>query len=139
MRVVVDTNVLVSALLHPTRGVARLLDRHLLDDDRFTWLVDARIVAEYRSVLVDADLGIDPDEAEELLQVIDDIAVFIDDPTPIDAAIHDPGDLPFLEVAVAGGAHVVITGNKKHFRGHGDFSLLGPGELLRLLEDADDA
>ena len=47
-------------------------------------------------------------------------------------------DRPFVEVARAGGAYVLVTGNKKHFTDAG-VEVMSPGELLRVLEDDDDA
>jgi hypothetical protein len=44
--------------------------------------------------------------------------------------------LPFLEVAAAGSADALVTGNLKHFkpaRGRHGVSILPPAELLRLI------
>lgn len=35
---------------------------------------------------------------------------------PLAIELPDPDDLPFLEVAVAGGADDLVTGNDRHFR-----------------------
>ena len=50
--------------------------------------------------------------------------------------LPDPRDLPFLEVAAAGRADAVITGNTRHFkpqRGHHGVKICTPAEFVRSL------
>jgi predicted nucleic acid-binding protein len=48
--------------------------------------------------------------------------------------LPDPDDLPFLEVAEAGGAQFLITGNLRHFpeEQRGTVPVVNPGEWLKL-------
>lgn len=112
MRVVLDTNVLASAMLTgggaPDEVVQSILrgDLHLL--------IDSRIMAEYDEVTSRPRFGFDAKERRMLLNVIDTIA----EPViarPHHVALPDPDDLPFVEVAISGHADVLITGNTRHF------------------------
>ena len=138
MRIVIDTNVLVSALITPGRAAANLLEGHvLIDDERraVTLLLAERIVAEYREVLARARFGFEPDLVDDLVAALEAVATFIEAPALVSTPTPDD-DRPFLEVAVAGEADVIVTGNKRHFPATGAIEVLGPGELLARLEDS---
>ncbi len=55
---------------------------------------------------------------------------------PLKFRLPDPYDEPFLEVALAAKAEVLITGNKRHFpkKASGGVRILSPAEFLELLE-----
>jgi predicted nucleic acid-binding protein len=67
MRIVLDTNILVSALLSPFRPPARALDLVLSDEIRLA--CDDRLMAEYRQVLARPRFGFAPEDWERLLGV----------------------------------------------------------------------
>lgn len=137
MRIVIDTNVLVSALITPGRSAAKLLEEHVLIDDdgrAITLLLDERIVAEYREVLGRARFGFEPNLVDDLVAALEAVATFVDAPE-LGATPTPADDRPFLEVAVAGGAAVIVTGNKRHFPETGRIEVLGPAELLARLSD----
>ena len=49
------------------------------------------------------------------------------------ASLPDPGDLPFIEVAVAAAVDAIVTGNVKHFRpaeGRLDLAVMTPRQCL---------
>ena len=112
MRVVLDTNVLVSGVLNPHGSPGRCLD--LILDGELTVLFDDRILAEYREVLLRPRFQFDPADIEALLESLMGQGESILAP-PIDGSLPDPDDLPFLEVAVAGKADVLVSGNLRHF------------------------
>lgn len=52
---------------------------------------------------------------------------------PLPVTLPDPDDLPILEVAVAGGAELLVTGNSRHFQplaGAHAVRVLAPAELV---------
>lgn len=133
MRVVVDTNVLVSSLLTPRGTSARLMEQLFGAGD--AWLVDSRILAEYRQVLPRPRFRLSPKVVEEVLSAID-ASVLIIDAAPLRVRLPDPTDLPFLEVAAAGRAEALITGNVRHFvpaEGSHDVRVVSPREALNLM------
>lgn len=55
---------------------------------------------------------------------------------PLAVDLSDPDDLPFLEVAAAGGADALVTGNARHYRpmrGAHQVPVLTPREFLDLI------
>ena len=107
MRVVIDTNVLVSGLLSPFGPSARILDLVLLGE--LTPVFDDRILAEYREVLARREFGFDPEDVRQLLHFFEVEGERVTAP-PLAVTLPDPDDLPFLETAVAAGADALITG-----------------------------
>ena len=134
-RVVLDTNVLVSALLSPFGAPARLLDAVLAGQVRL--LYDDRMLAEYRAVLRRERFGFDPRDIAALLAFIRTEGERVSAP-PLGLKLPDPDDAPFIEVAVAAKADALVTGNKTHFPTSAcqGIPVLSPAELLqRLLHD----
>ena len=120
MRIVLDTNVLVSGLLNPDGAPGRLIDLILGGHHRI--LYDDRILVEYIDVLARPDLKISDDLAKAVIGYFrlsgERITAL---PLPIDE-LPDQDDLPFLEVALSREADALITGNARHFqsqKGHG--------------------
>ena len=114
MKIVLDTNVLVSAVLSPYGPPARILDLILLG--KLTPLYDDRILYEYRQVLQRARFGFEPQAVEALLQYVELVGTkVVASPLGEYKAVADPEDLMFLEVALAGQAEALITGNIRHF------------------------
>jgi uncharacterized protein len=112
LRLVVDTNVVVSAALKP-EGVQRsILLLALTKPVRL--YVSNSIVAEYRAVLSRPELQIRKGLRAQLLQVIANRAHMV---TPAGhlQVTSDPGDNIFLECADAARADYLITGNTRHF------------------------
>ncbi|HSJ26518.1 MAG TPA: putative toxin-antitoxin system toxin component, PIN family [Longimicrobiales bacterium] len=121
MHIVLDTNVIVSALLVQGSVPDQVLDTVI--SGRSTLLIDGRIMQEYRSVLQRPEFGFPPELVADLLVLIAASEWVLPEPLPLD--IPDPDDLPFLEVAVAGGADALVTGNVRDFRlRHGTLDLL---------------
>lgn len=130
MRVVLDTNVLVSGLLNPDGNPGRVLDLFLAGE--ITLVVDDRILSEYRAVLGRRKFGFDPSDISAVMDQIEVESVRVTAP-PLDVLLPDANDLPFLEVAVAGDAETLVTGNARHFkkpRG-GLLAIEGPAEFIR--------
>ncbi|MBX6365493.1 MAG: putative toxin-antitoxin system toxin component, PIN family [Gemmatimonadetes bacterium] len=129
-RVVIDTNVVISGMLSPFRAASRVLD--LVIAGELTPLVDDRILAEYREVARRPKFGFDAGDVEWILSAIESVAEAIA-ARPIASVLPDPDDLVFLEVAVAGAADALVTGNTRHFEpvsGRHAVPVVSPRELL---------
>jgi len=135
LRVVLDTNVLVSGLLNPHGPPGRIVDRLL--DGGLTLLLDDRIVSEYRAVLPRPKFALDPLDVGDLLEFVEREGVFVP-AHPIDADLPDPFDRPFLEVALSGNADSLVTGNSRHFpaRARGNLRVEAPADFVRRLSRA---
>jgi putative PIN family toxin of toxin-antitoxin system len=112
VRVVLDTNVLVSALL--TGGGAPDMAVQLVLQGAATLLVDSRILAEYDDVTARPRFGFDERERRAMLDVLALTAEHVV-ARPSRLLLPDPDDRVFVEVALAGRADVIVTGNVKHF------------------------
>ncbi len=138
MRIVLDTNVLVSGLLNPHGSPGRVLD--LLAAGAVVLLYDDRIISEYREVLSRTRFAFDPADVAAPLAFIEGVGEAVVAP-PLNVALKDPDDVPFLEVAVAAAAHALVTGNVRHFsptRGQHDVQVYTPPGLLAGLFSAGD-
>ncbi len=113
MRLVVDTNVLVSGMIGIGSPPARMVD--LLRAGEVRLVVDDRILAEYADVLGREHLrGYFPKgAARDIMEFLRHDSERVVCTVPI-RHLPDPGDIPFLEVALAADVPL-ITGNKRHF------------------------
>lgn len=129
MLVVLDTNVLVSALLSPFGPPARILDLVLNGDIQAAY--DDRLLAEYREVLARPRFGFGSEEVAALLTYLESAGERVT-AEPLACELPDLDDLPFLEVAVQAEA-VLITGNTALYGEavHGKVSVVTPSEFLQ--------
>ncbi len=111
MLVVIDTNIIVSALWSKNGAPAQILS--LVINGRLIPCYDHRIINEYRDVLKRPKFKFSESEISFLLDWITDngYSVVAD---PIDIEFIDEDDKNFFEVAKFCGAKL-ITGNIKHF------------------------
>ena len=112
MRIVLDTNVLVSGLLSPFGPPGEIV--RLASSGAVTLCVDARILSEYAEVLARPRFAFDRDAVAALLDYIDYRSEKVA-AEPLSARLPDPDDEPFLEVALACRADFLVTGNLAHF------------------------
>jgi len=130
MRAVVDTNVLVSGMVNPHGPPGRIVDAILAG--RVTVLHDDRILSEYREVLFRPLFGFRTGDVDALLDFIERNGEHSLS-GPLAVVLPDPTDIPFLEVATAGRAEALVTGNARHFkprRGRHSVQILTPAEFL---------
>ncbi len=111
-RVVLDTNVVLSALLFGGGPAARV--RAGWQSGRFVPLASTATAQELLRVLAYPKFGLSPAEQEELLA---DLMPWIEVvripvPPPQAPACRDPFDLPFLRLAVTGKAHALVSGDR---------------------------
>ena len=117
MKIVLDTNVLVSGLLGLYSYPARIID--MLTIGRLQCVYDDRIMAEYREMLSRPKFQsvISGKERQYILDYLAHAGLHVvaEPLGKVISAIPDPDDVIFVEVAVAGDAEFIITGNVKHF------------------------
>ncbi len=112
MHVVLDTNVLVSALWSADSKPAAIVNAVL--SGKFTVCYDYRILEEYTEVLRRPKFGFSDWQVDWLLERIEKNGVsVVPDPLP-DLVFSDEEDRKFLEVARFCFAPL-ITGNVRHF------------------------
>jgi len=112
MRIVVDTNVLVSGMLTPFGACGEIV--RMLTSNSITLCVDARILFEYEDVLRRSRFKIGHDMIDIVMEYIAG-ASEAHSTTPLQSSLPDPDDNQFLEVAVSANVDCLVTGNLKHF------------------------
>jgi len=129
MKIVLDTNVLVSGLLSPFGPPARILQ--LLISEALIICYDARIMAEYRDVLGRSKFGFDQNAVQCLLDFLGQNGEAVAS-VPLSESLPDKDDEIFLEAAISGKADALVTGNLLHFPKHlcGGVKILSPADFL---------
>jgi len=111
-RLVLDTNVIVSALLQPAGPPSRIF--LLAIGGSVELCISGNVYAEYEEVLRRPRLRFREDIIAATLQTIREKA-FWARPTETVHACSDSDDEIFLECAQASKANYLVTGNTKHF------------------------
>jgi putative PIN family toxin of toxin-antitoxin system len=112
LRLVLDTNIVVSAALKPL-GLQRTVLLLALTKPARLYL-SAPIFKEYRAVLSRTELHIRKGLRQQLLQLLENRAHFVTISGSLQVT-SDPADNIFLECADAARADYLITGNQRHF------------------------
>jgi putative PIN family toxin of toxin-antitoxin system len=110
--VVIDTNVLVSALLRPESLPATVLMLTLSGEVRLC--VSEAVFAEYDDVIRRPRLNLRLDVIEGVLNSIRTLGHWVAPDFMIEEC-SDAGDNTFLECAQAAEADFLVTGNRRHF------------------------
>jgi len=137
MRLILDTNVVLSALLSPQGAPARLLDAW--ERKRFTLVTSAALVAEIRAVarrpFFRARLRA---SAVDLIAAgLQDFSLYCED-LPSGPAAPDPKDSYLLAMIEASQAEFLVTGDKKllSLKHHKAAQIVTPGAMIGLLESS---
>ena len=122
MRVCLDTNVLVAAFA--TRGLCADVLRTVLAEHDL--VVGEVILAELRRALT-SKLKLPPDRIEAVEAVLTTVPIVPKPSAPSAPAIRDPADRWVLATAIAGGADVLVTGDR-------DLLVVAPDSPIPILE-----
>ncbi len=110
MKLVVDCNVLISAGI--SNGACRFVIQHVLSNH--DWLLSDEVWREYTEVAKREHLQKYQPVYAGVLSEIDHLAKRFTIAETVDNPL-DPKDAMYLELALAGKADALITGNTKHF------------------------
>lgn len=111
-KVVYDTNVIVSAILHKDRLPALILSLALEGKVRF--FVSEELLREYEGVLKRPKFK-GKKEVENLMRLVRAKAVKVKPTKKLTKIKKDLADNRVLECALEAGTDFIITGNKNHF------------------------
>jgi len=133
IRAVLDTNVVVSAVLFEGRA-SRLVP--LWQQRRFLPVISSAVLEEYLQVLAYPKFEL---TAEEIQQVIDEFLPYAEVTSPkerVKVVRRDPADNKFLDCAVAGKAQYLVSGDQdllslRSFRG---IPIVAVSEFLAIVE-----
>ena len=111
---VIDTNVLVSALItkNPEAATAKVV--RLLLEQEFVPLYDADIIAEYEDVLHRSKFAILKETADALISFIIENGIE-SSRVDFEESMPDEDDRVFYEVSLSQDDSFLVTGNLKHY------------------------
>lgn len=130
MKIVIDTNVLISGMLNPSGSPGRIVD--LLRSGSLQVVVDDRILSEYTDVLRRKYfLGyFRKSEREDVIEYLSKNSYYTLSRI-VAQDMTDEGDVPFIEIALGEGVPL-ITGNLKHYpeRARMGCNVLSPKQFI---------
>jgi uncharacterized protein len=112
LRVVLDTNIVVSGLLSPRGSPAAILDA--ATSKQFRCFASDSLIEEYRDVLTRSDLGLDPRRMAKFMKDFRKVALLVVPRVRVSAA-RDTDDNMVIECALEARADFVVTGNTRDF------------------------
>jgi putative PIN family toxin of toxin-antitoxin system len=112
MKVVLDTNVIISGMINLDGTPAQIVN--LLINGRITLLYDSRILKEYVEVLNRKKFGFKKSTIAPLLDYIRNEGEYVA-AEPTSKKFVDKDDRMFYEVAKTAKAKCIVTGNKDHY------------------------
>ncbi len=132
MKIVCDTNVLISAVVYGGRP------REVLETviaGRALGFLSPALRDEFRTVLGRPKFGLTPQQVHEVCQGLDDILEAVHPSRTLSVIHEDPADNAVLECALEAGADCIVSGDV-HLLGLGRFNgiqILRPMEFLETL------
>lgn len=113
---VIDTNVLVSALLSSHFDAATVQVVNRMIGGEIIPVYSREILHEYYEVLGRKKFKFDPDMINYILSAIEKYGILVE-PSPVNTILPDMKDLPFYEVVMEkrDDDTYLVTGNLKHF------------------------
>ncbi|MFH1092804.1 MAG: putative toxin-antitoxin system toxin component, PIN family [Candidatus Omnitrophota bacterium] len=131
MKLVLDTNVVVSGLISPFGPPGEII--RMVASGRVELCYDARILCEYQNVLLREKFPFDQAQVEDLLEQIK-VCGNVTTGRSLVKRLPDPNDEPFLEVALGGKAQYLVTGNLKHYpiKKRAGIQVVTPAEFLEI-------
>ncbi|MGA2987873.1 MAG: putative toxin-antitoxin system toxin component, PIN family [Terriglobia bacterium] len=138
MRLILDTNILLSALLSPLGAPAKLLDAW--ERKAFTMVTSEALIAEFRDVagrpFFRARLR--PSAVELLATELQDFSFYCRD-LPSGPVAPDPKDSYLLAMAQASQADFLVTSDREllSLKRHGSTRIVTPAAMIELLREAE--
>ena len=129
LRVVLDTNILVSALGFSGR-IRRIWD--LVEENAFDVFLSPFILEELERNLIE-QVDLTEDKAEVIIDVVRNLAQIVEPKTRVTAIPNNNSDNKILECAIEAKADLIVTGNMKHIRPLGVYKgivIMTPREFL---------
>lgn len=130
---VIDTNVIVSALLSSNLESNPVKVFRAILQERIVPLYNDEILEEYKSVLSRPKFHLNLSLIETVIKAIITDGLNIDRTPAADIEFPDPKDIVFYEIALSVEDSYLITGNIRHFPVKP--FVVTPAEMVRILED----
>jgi hypothetical protein len=138
LRVVLDANIFVSAVLKPHSDLAKIFE--LLKEGKIRLILSSDILSEIRAVLLYPKIKQrhrrSPKEIEEFLQKTIPVSIIVPGKMKVRTVEEDPADTKYLAAAAEAKADFIISGDRhltslKIFEG---IRILDPSTFLKFVE-----
>jgi len=107
MKVVIDTNILVSAAIRD--GIPEIVIQFIVDRPEFEWIISQEIMTEYTEVLQRRKLKLTEEVQQEWIDLLQTVTKLIEVNIEVDFP-RDRKDAKFLACAIAANADFLMTG-----------------------------
>jgi len=128
---VIDTNVLVAALLSKHADSSTVIIQKYILEGVITPLYNPEIFNEYRTVLHRPKFLLPAEQINAVLEAIEEKGIMLER-TKSEEIFPDPKDVVFYEVALSKEGSYLVTGNTRHFPKAP--IVVTPAELLDILQ-----
>ena len=138
IRVVLDANQFVSALLKPGSNPAKIIS--LINDNKITLLLSDDIISEIAGVLLYPKImkrhGQSVEYIKSFIEKMRSAAIITKGKLKIDAVKNDPSDNKYLSCALEGRADFIISGDRhlKDFKSYKNIAIVDPGTFLATIK-----
>ncbi len=134
IRLVIDTNVFVSALISTTSIPALLLDEA---GKKYSLFISKEILSEVEDVISREKFGFTKQKISSALEAILLFSEIIDPDIQVDVIKSDPHDNKILECAIACEASYIVSGDSHllELREYGTIKIINPKTALELLNN----
>jgi putative PIN family toxin of toxin-antitoxin system len=112
MKVILDTNIIVSAFLNPNGIPGEIVSLAL--SEKIILCYDNKILSEYREVLTGSKFNFNKELVNDFLEFVKTYGEYIV-AEPQEILFVDEDDKIFYDVLKSSDANYIITGNKKHY------------------------
>ncbi|MDP2912246.1 MAG: putative toxin-antitoxin system toxin component, PIN family [Candidatus Omnitrophota bacterium] len=131
MKVVIDTNIIVSGFLSPFSPSGEIV--RMIASGELELCHDIRVLSEYKEVLLRPKFSFNASHVHDLLSQIESCGYMVA-ALPLKKSLPDPDDEPFLEIALAGKARCLVTGNMIHYpvSGRHGMTVVSPKEFIEI-------
>jgi len=109
MKVVIDTNILVSAAIRD--GIPEIVIQFIVDRPEFEWIVSQEIMTEYIEVLQRRKLKLSEEVQQEWIDLLQTVTKLIEVNIEVDFP-RDRKDAKFLACAIAANVDFLTTGDR---------------------------
>ena len=111
---VIDTNILVSALLSPKNDSATVQIMENVLQKKIIPVYSEEIFAEYQNVLHRKNFNFSAEIVDYLLDAIKSFGILVN-PAETEIILPDMKDVPFYKIILENADYYLVTGNIKHF------------------------
>jgi putative PIN family toxin of toxin-antitoxin system len=109
MKVIIDTNILVSAAIRDREP--ETIIQFIVDNPEFEWIVSSEIMTEYKEVLQRRKLKLTEEIQKEWIELLKSVTTVTEVDIEVDFP-RDRKDAKFLACALSASANFLITGDR---------------------------